>query len=643
MRTNKFAIFSLIALVVVLVSAFCYQAGIFKKPEFAIYDAQAELLRAGKAPDSRIKVILVDEASLKSMSDVAGRWPWPRAIWSDLLDYLALGGARAVLFDILFLEKQDERNDRALHDATQASGNVYHSMLVQHETADPGMNISAQVARSMPADFINRYALKTITGAPAIKAGTRNNDYELPIAGLAGVSRGMGVVEFAPDSDGSLRRTRPLREYGGRYFPVLGIAPFVNDRTPVVFKDGAIVMGDRTLPVDHDGNCLINMYGLDRVDAYSISGIFESLQKIRKGDVENLLVNPDEFRDSIVFVGASAVGTSDLKAIPVSPSAPGVMLHAFLASNYLQQDFMHPPARHLTWLSMFIGAFLTAWSVMYFRRLVVRAIFPLSLIALYVVYAVYSFSMNMQVEIVPFIFATFSTGFLSFGYLTFTEGFEKRRVSQLFAQYVSKDVLEEVLNHYQEYLKTNAGQKVEITVLFSDIRNFTTISETEPPERIVEMLNVHFGVMADIILRHNGTIDKYIGDAIMAFWGAPVKTEDHAEQAVRAAQEMLAGMAEVNRILTERGFGHEVRIGIGINTGPATIGNIGSEQKKNYTVVGDTVNLSSRLEGVTKEYATPLLFSEFTYERIKSKMNCRYIANVKVKGREKPVDIYTAD
>ncbi|MDA8422035.1 MAG: adenylate/guanylate cyclase domain-containing protein [Nitrospiraceae bacterium] len=244
---------------------------------------------------------------------------------------------------------------------------------------------------------------------------------------------------------------------------------------------------------------------------------------------------------------------------------------------------------------------------------------------------------------IPFLFSTVTTSFFSFGYLTFTEAVEKRRVSQLFTQYVSKDVLNEVLHNYKEYLKSSAGQKVELTVLFSDIRSFTTMSETTPPEKIVEMLNIHFSVMADIILKHNGTIDKYIGDAIMAFWGAPVPTKDHAEQAVLAGVEMLEGLKEVNRTLKDRGFAHEVKIGIGINSGVATIGNIGSEQKKNYTVVGDTVNLSSRLESITKEYKTPLIFSEYTYNKIKNTIDCKLLGNVKVKGREQPVDIYTVE
>jgi adenylate cyclase len=327
----------------------------------------------------------------------------------------------------------------------------------------------------------------------------------------------------------------------------------------------------------------------------------------------------------------------------MAAGAPGVMLHVFLAGNYLQNDFMRPPDKRLTYFSMFIGVFLTAWAVMYNKQLVMRAVFPLAMIALYTGFALFSFRLNSLVDVVPLVFATVSTGFLSFGYLTFSEAAEKRQVSQLFAQYVSKDVLHDVLHNYKEYLKSSVGQKVELTVLFSDIRGFTTMSETTPPEKIVEMLNIHFSVMAGIILRHNGTIDKYIGDAIMAFWGAPVKTSDHAEQAVLAAVEMLEGLNEVNKTLKERGFDHEVKIGIGINTGVATIGNIGSEQKKNYTIVGDAVNLSSRLEGITKEYKTPLLFSEYTYEQIKGKINCTLIGNVKVKGREQPLCIYTTE
>jgi adenylate cyclase len=432
-----------------------------------------------------------------------------------------------------------------------------------------------------------------------------------------------------------------LREYEKNYFPVLGLAPFMDSNTPITIRGDSITINDRTIPLDENGNNLINMYG--KIDTYSISGVFKSLQQIRKGKVEDIFLSPEIFKDSIVYIGTSAIGTADLKAIPMGASEPGVLLHAFQASNYLQNDFMTPPSAKITYLSIFIGVFLTLWAIMFSKRLLIRVLLPLSMLAIYISYALISFRSNMQVEMVPFIFSTVSTGFISFAYLTFTEGAEKRKVAHLFTQYVSKDVLDEVLNNYKDYLKSSAGQKVEITVLFSDIRGFTTMSETSDPEEIVEMLNVHFNVMADIILNHNGTIDKYIGDAIMAFWGAPVKSADHAEQAVLAGEEMLEGLKEVNRILRDRGFKHEVNIGIGINTGTATIGNIGSERKKNYTVVGDAVNLSSRLESITKEHKTPLLFSEYTYNKIKDKIPCKLIGNVTVKGRGQSVDIYTSN
>lgn len=640
--TQKTVFSLVVALSILIVTALGYRNGVFEKSEFLLHDLQARLLRADKSVDPKVKVILVDEASLKAMDNIAGRWPWPRAIWGDLLDYLSLGGAQAVLFDILFIEQDmgNKLNDKTLINTTHSAKNVYHSMLVRHEEMDDG---SSGKIVPLPKKFIGQFALNNVNGKLATRPGTEGNDFALPIPRLAEAAKGVAVVEFKPDNDSVLRRTQPLREYNGNYFPVLGIAPFVNQQTPITISNRQMIINDRKIPLDEYGNSPINMYGMDKIDVYSISGIFKTLQQIRKGNVENLFISPDTFKDSIVYIGASAIGAADLKAIPMYPSAPGVYLHAFQASNYLKNDFMTPPAKVQTYLSVLLAVILTTWAVIYSKRLLYRVLLPVSLLAIYVGYAFVSFRLNVQVEMMPLIFSTLTTGFISFGFMTFTEGAEKRKVSHLFTQYVSKDVLDEVMNNYQEYLKSSAGQKVEITVLFSDIRGFTTMSETSDPEKIVEMLNIHFTVMADIILKHNGTIDKYIGDAIMAFWGAPVRSANHAEEAVRAGEEMLEGLKEVNRILKERGFNHEIHIGIGINTGLATIGNIGSEKKKNYTVVGDAVNLSSRLESITKEYKTPLLFSEYTYERIREKIRCKLIGNVTVKGREQSVNIYTVD
>ncbi len=645
MAKKSFIALLIFVLVFVITISF-FTAGFFEKPEYFIYDTESRLFRKDKVPPKNIKVILVDDASLKALESVAGRWPWPRAIWADLIEFLSMGGARAVLFDIMFTERSsatENVNDLALGEATQASRNVYHSMLINRWDPDDDRRINSELGLAMPPDFIRSYAVKNVNGSFPIRPGTENNDFALPIEPLRVGSKGIAVVEFAADTDGVLRRTKPLREYQGGYYPVLGIAPFIQDGTDVVIGKNSIRIGDRTIPTDEKGNYLINMYGIEKVSPYSIGGIFASLQKIKKGEIEDLLVNPEEFKDCIVFVGASAVGTKDLKPTPLSPSTPGVIFHVSLAGNYLLNDFLKPADARLTYLSIFLGAFLAPWMVFYSKRFLLRAVFPFAILVLYVGFSFLAFKSNTIIDTVPFIFSTVTSSFLSFGYVTFTEAAEKRRVSHLFSQYVSKDVLNEVLHNYKEYMKSSAGQKVELTVLFSDIRGFTTMSETTPPEKIVEMLNVHFSVMADIILKHKGTIDKYIGDAIMAFWGAPVRTDNHPELAVLAAREMLQGLEQVNAVLKERGFEHTIKIGIGVNTGIATIGEIGSEKKKNYTIVGDTVNLASRLESITKEYGSPLIFSEFTYEKIKDKIDGKLLGNVKVKGREQPVTIYTLE
>ncbi|MEW6213646.1 MAG: adenylate/guanylate cyclase domain-containing protein [Nitrospirota bacterium] len=637
--TKKSIISLFISTAIFIITITLYYLGTLERLDLFIYDAKTKLLRSDKEASKKIKVILIDEASLKALEGIAGRWPWPRAIWADLLEFLSIGGAKAVLFDILFTERQGGIHDSALVEATKASKNVYHSMMILREPESEEYKF--ELGRPMPEDFVSRFSFKKVQGSFRIKPGTENNNYNIPFTDLYRVSKGIGVVEFTPDNNGAFRRTKPLREYKGKYYPVLGIAPFIDDNTRVIINKDSIAINDRILPIDKKGNYPINMYG--KVDAYSIGGIFASMQRLKKGEVEDLIINPEEFKDSIVFVGASAVGVEDLKPTPIETRTPGVLLHTSLASNYLMNDFLKPPNKTFTVFSVLIGAFLTTHVVLFSRRFLIKVAFPIGMLSLYIAYSIVAFMMNSVFEVIPFVFSTLTGSFISFGYLTFTEAMERRKVSQLFTQYVSKEVLDEILRHRKDYLKAGAGLKVEITVLFSDIRGFTTFSESTPPERVVEMLNCYFSQMAEIILKYNGTLDKYIGDAVMAFWGAPMPIDDHSERAVLAAIEMLNALDEVNKTLKSKGYDFELRIGIGVNTGIATIGNIGSEKKLNYTVVGDTVNLASRLEGLTKEFNSNLIISEYTYERIKDKITCKSLGNIKVKGREKPVEIYTPD
>jgi adenylate cyclase len=227
----------------------------------------------------------------------------------------------------------------------------------------------------------------------------------------------------------------------------------------------------------------------------------------------------------------------------------------------------------------------------------------------------------------------------AFVYLNFTEGQSKRRVKRMLSQYVSEEMLNEVLAQPDEILHAGVGQEVNLSVLFSDVRSFTNISESLPAEQVVKLLNCHFSVMSEVIFANKGTLDKFIGDAIMAFWGAPIKVENHADLSVKAAIEMHQQIAVVNERLNTMEL-PSINVGIGINTGKVVLGNIGSDRKLDYTVIGDPVNLASRMEGITKTYGVPIIISESTRAQLTDHRPCVLLDRVRVKGKVHPIAIY---
>jgi adenylate cyclase len=243
--------------------------------------------------------------------------------------------------------------------------------------------------------------------------------------------------------------------------------------------------------------------------------------------------------------------------------------------------------------------------------------------------------MNMAMPLEAAVF----TWLFSFAHLLFYESKDKKKVRTMLSQYVSPAVLTEVVDKYEDFLTAEIGCKERVSIFFSDIRGFTQMAETLAAEDVVAILNIYFTSVTNSIFEHKGTIDKFIGDATMAFWGAPIKTQTHALDAVRAALDMLKNLPNINQMLKEKNY-PAVNIGIGINTGPVVLGNIGSEKKLDYTIIGDNVNLASRLEGLTKQYQCQLIVSEYTYAEIKEHIPCRVVDFVRVKGKRQPIKIY---
>lgn len=633
-----------IGMVIAVAVDILFMLGAFNGLESKSYDIRAKVVRKDIKPHSDIALILIDEASLRAMNPLVGRWPWPRSIYGDLLDFLVMGGARAIIFDILFTENEktvfgsDELgpNDQILVEATAASGNVYHAAQIITDVEDE-LNKSL-LDKQMPEDFVTNFSVKQIEKESFEKTG--NNNFYLPFRELYQISKGVGVVEFAPDADGVYRKTRLFRHYQGNYYPIMPVSILLDELQPerITRENGNLVFGGIRIPIQEDGSYLINMY--NDFNSYSIGGVLASAQKMQQGEVDNLMVSPEEFENKIVLIGASAVGVEDLKATPLQNRTPGVMLHASIISNVLQRDFLKKIPNVWTRITIYSITVLLALLFMILASIYLQVFLPLVTVTAYVILAFAAFEKNVVVDMVPPLVSVFGVWISSFTYLYFTEGRDRRKVRRMLGQYVSPAVLTEVVDSGGHYLKAEVGSTENLTILFSDIRGFTTISEHMEAEKVVAMLNRYLSEMVDIIFDNNGTLDKFIGDAIMAFWGAPIKVKDHGKRAVHAAVEMIRKLEVLNEELAGTGF-PSLKMGIGLHTGNVVLGNIGSEKKLDYTIIGDNVNLASRLENLTKFYDCDLLVSEATFNELGGEYPCRIADHVRVKGKKEPIKIYS--
>ncbi len=641
----------------ILVDAGFY-LGLFEELELKAFDLRERYFSRSRHPADEIAVILIDEASLRGMNPIVGRWPWPRSLNADIIDFLALSGAKAVLFDILFTE--NERipgeppgtlgpNDIRLAESTEFAGNIYHAAQLLIDTEDEYNR--GLLGKPLPDDFIERFSAKGVSG---VVAGANNTHY-VPFPELYRASKGIGIVEFSPDKDGTYRRTRLFRHYQGSFYPVLSMAPMIDRLKP----GGIRVDGDELIlegkggayghtplqntshvkiPLQNDGSYLIKMYG--DFKPYSMSGILASIQKIKMGELEGLPVSPDEFRGKVVFIGASAVGVEDLKPTSLGGRTPGVYLHASVYSNIVQNDFLRYGGQMITSFSVLALSVTVVFIILWTRYIFYQIGLPFLLTFTYISTSFLAFKNNIVYDMVAPVTSIIFSWMGAFAYLSFTEGKEKKKIKRMLGQYVSPAILATVMDKSsRDVLKAEVGTRERLTILFSDIRGFTSISEAHEAEKVVEFLNGYLSGMVDVIFRHEGTLDKFIGDAIMAFWGAPIRVSDHGRRAVETAIDMIRQLEVFNEGLKAKGIS-PLSIGIGINTGDVILGNIGSEKKLDYTVIGDNVNLASRVEGLTKEYHYPILITETTYEEVKDAISCRYVDQVRVKGKTKEIKIY---
>jgi adenylate cyclase len=387
-------------------------------------------------------------------------------------------------------------------------------------------------------------------------------------------------------------------------------------------------MGNLVIPTDENGHMLINYLGPEKTfPEYSMTDILQG--KVPKGT----------FRDKIVLVGATAVGLYDMRNTPFAAVYPGLEVHATVIDNILEKAFIHKPKWTRIFDALAIVLFALIMGILIPRLSAIKGVVLMSgLFVLYIFVTQWLFThallwVNMVYPLLGLVLLY--TSLTIYRYLT--EERERKKIRGAFSHYVSSSVVNEVLKN-PDKLKLGGDMK-ELTVLFSDIRGFTTISEGLSPEEVHRLINEYLTAMTNIVFKNVGTLDKYMGDAVMAIYGAPVDQPDHAQKACDTALEMMQELKVLNAKWVQEGK-PLLDIRIGINTGMMMVGNMGSEQRFEYTVLGDAVNLGSRLEGANKSYLTHILISEFTYDKVKDEFLCMEIDRVRVKGKTRPVKIY---
>ena len=604
-----------------------------------------------------IVLVEINDLSLQELAPLVGRWPWPRALMGLLVDYLNRGKPKTIVLDIGYWEPEREstydflgqpfssaKSDQALADAVQRAGNV----VILTDATAPGL-IEGELKQAS-------------WSAPAYRLGPAIEERPVitpPIPALAASAAGLGHNFLALDPDGPARRFAPFVRQGDRYLPSLGVAAVLRagDYRPheVVLDGSTIVLRDVRIPLvttqvqdiargtgrHLQQTMLINYRAPALVDgrrpftSYGVGILLKSEGQIIEGAKPD--IDPALFKDKIVFVGLSAGGLVDAFQTPVGRgTVPGIQLHASVADSILSNRFIQRAPRWLAPVKVVTAAVVVGLmaAMLPFGAAAGGAI----LLALaYAAGATYAFSQGLWLELVQPMLSIGIALFVGTAYRYFVEDAEKRKVARLFGRYVSKDVYDQLMAN--PGLAELGGQRREMTVLFSDIRGFTSLTEKGSPEEIVAQLNQYFGRMVEVVFRHGGTVDKFVGDMVMALFGAPVVDPRHADHAVAAAVEMVDQLRQLNAEWSSQGKA-TLDIGIGLNSGDMIAGNIGSSSIMSYTVIGDNVNLGSRLESLNKEYGTRIIMSDATRIRLTTEHTTRPLGSVVVKGKTKPVDIF---
>jgi adenylate cyclase len=637
--------------------------------ELRILDARFQL-RGPRPPGSAVVIVAVDQKS----QDVLGRWPFPRSYFAQAVDFLRESKARVIAFDMNFPQVDANSGLQALRSvredydqvvARSAHAPAFEAKLKSREAAADNDQqfadalahfdnailgyffMSPEEARAQNQERLKQFLdVLSYQAYPQIvhPEFARNSGVPEALAvspdlpQFAANAKNFGFFYTDPDPDGTVRRAPTVVEFQGAFYPSLDVAAVLAytdtplDQVKVIFNPSGLErldIGKLNIPTDSRG--------FAQLDYDGPGGTFPTYSL---ADVVQRKLPPGLFRNRLVLIGVTATGIGDMVLTPFTQVPfPGVEVHANMIDDILYQHFIRRGVREYVTDIAFIILFSLAAGILISVVSPLRATQVLLgslLLCFWITYYLFAHYRMWVANFLPMatLFATYA-GVVSYRFF-FEEG-EKRKAVSTFSLYMHPTLIKQMLSH-PESLKLG-GEEKELTALFADVRGFTTLSEGLTPSQLVDLLNEYLSEMTELIFKNWGTLDKYIGDAIMAFWGAPVPQADHAMLACRTGLEMLQALSRLQAGWDARGV-PRLGIGIGINSGPMLVGNMGSKRRFDFTVMGDSVNLASRLEGINRQFGTSLIVSESTLRLVREQVVARELDLIRVKGKMQPVKVY---
>jgi len=658
-----------VGLGLMLVILFASQAGgwfplpFIERLDGILYDVRLRLTAPGGV-DPRVVIVDIDENSLREReAGGEGRWPWPRDRLALLVNRLNDDyNVSLVGFDVIFSERDESSGIRTIDKLANTELKNDAGFQSQYARIKPLLDLDSQFAKSFK-DRIVILGYSFLNSGDEQKKGTlppevfttsqiplsivdpmKRQGFTGNLAQLQNSATDGGHINPIVDHDGILRRIPMLVEYEGKYYESLGLASArallgslplkaldadgqeITSNTNYFGAVEALDVGGAILPVDSQLASYI-----------PYRGPYKSFEYISASDVLNKKVPKEKLEGKIILIGTTAPGLLDLRATPVGNAYPGVEIHANMITGILDGTIKHAPlwasAANLA-LIMVLGLVMAL--VLPFLSPLLGTVVSVTTIALALGLNLYSYQHGIVLPLATLLATLLSVYLFNIAYGYFVESKNKRLITGLFGQYVPPELVDEMAQNPANF--NMEGESRELTILFSDVRGFTTISESLDAKTLSEFINAFLTPFTQVIYDHRGTIDKYMGDCIMAFWGAPIKDENHARHGLQSAFQMLKAMEVLNTQFIKKAW-PPIKVGIGLNSGRVSVGNMGSEIRLAYTVMGDAVNLASRLEGITKEYGAAIIIGHDTRLQLPD-LIAREVDKVRVKGKDIPVQIY---